>query len=239
MNEHLYFRQFLSGSDFALGDAVALSMRNFTYAIGDRRSGEAVLVDPAYRPQELLDALNQDGMSLVGVIATHSHPDHIGGTFIGNQRIAGVAELTELHDVPVHVQAEEVWWITERTDIKPSVLVAHESGDQVRVGEIDLTLIHTPGHTPGSQCVLVDGRLLSGDTLFVDGCGRVDFPGGDADEMYRTLTERLAPMADETLVFPGHKYSPEASLSLGAIRRRNRVFAPATREQWLTIFGSS
>ena len=128
MNANLYFRQLLSGRDYAVGDAVALSMRNFTYALGDRRSGEAVLVDPAYRPGELLDVLSADGMTLVGAVATHYHPDHIGGTFIGEQHISGIAELLELHDVPVHVQAEEVSWVLERTGVDSRALLTHEDG---------------------------------------------------------------------------------------------------------------
>ena len=167
MNENLYFRQLLSGRDFAVGDAVALSMRNFTYALGDRRSGEAVLVDPAYRPGELLDVLAADEMTLVGAVATHYHPDHIGGTFIGEQHVSGIVELIALQDVPVHVHADEVSWVLERTGVDPGALLTHQDGEILQVGEIEITLLHTPGHTPGSQCFAVDGRLVSGDTLFL------------------------------------------------------------------------
>jgi glyoxylase-like metal-dependent hydrolase (beta-lactamase superfamily II) len=238
MNENLYFRQLLSGRDFAVGDAVALSMRNFTYALGDRRSGEAILVDPAYRPAELLDVLSADEMTLVGAVATHYHPDHIGGTFIGEQHLSGIVELIELHDVPVHVQVDEVPWVLERTGVDASSLRTHQNGGVLSVGDIEITLLHTPGHTPGSQCLLVDGRLLSGDTLFIDGCGRTDFPGGDPEEMYWTLSERLAPVSDETILYPGHLYSKEASLSLGEVRARNPVFAATSLEQWLVMFGA-
>jgi glyoxylase-like metal-dependent hydrolase (beta-lactamase superfamily II) len=238
MNENFYFRQLLSGRDFAVGDAVALSMRNFTYAVGDRRTGEAVLVDPAYRPKELLDALGADGMTLVGAIATHYHPDHIGGTFIGEQHLSGIVELVEMCDVPVHVHADEVSWILERTGVNASALLAHHDGEVVNVGAIEVTLLHTPGHTPGSQCLLVEGCLLSGDTLFIDGCGRTDFPGGDAEELYWTLSERLAPVSDETVLYPGHLYSKEASLSMGDVRARNPVFTPSSLEQWLVMFGA-
>jgi glyoxylase-like metal-dependent hydrolase (beta-lactamase superfamily II) len=238
MSGNLYLRQLLSGRDYAVGDAVALSMRNFTYALGDRRSGEAILVDPAYRPGELLDVLSADGMTLVGAVATHYHPDHIGGTFIGDQHISGIAELLELQNVPVHVQAEEASWVLERTDVDASALLTHEDDEVLTVGSIEITLLHTPGHTPGSQCLLVEGCLLSGDTLFIDGCGRTDFPGGDPREMYWSLKERLARVSDETVLYPGHLYSKEASLAMGEVRARNPVFAATGLEQWLAMFGA-
>ena len=238
MNENLYFRQLLSGRDFAVGDAVALSMRNFTYALGDRRTGEAVLVDPAYRPGELMDVLKADDMNLVGAVATHYHPDHIGGTLIGEQHLSGIVELVELQDVPIHVNADEVPWILERTGIASSALLTHQNGGVLPVGSVEITLLHTPGHTPGSQCLLVEERLLSGDTLFVDGCGRTDFPGGDAEEMFWTLSERLAPVSDETVLYPGHLYSKEPFLTMGEVRARNPVFSATSLEQWLTMFGA-
>lgn len=238
MSAELYFRQLLSGRDFAVGDAVGLSMRNFSYAIGDRNAGVAILVDPAYRPKELVEMLAADGMSLVGAVATHYHPDHIGGTLIGQQHIAGVAELHELTGAPIHVQAEEVSWVTTRTGIDESALVAHGDGDHLLVGEIEITLLHTPGHTPGSQCLLVEGLLLSGDTLFIDGCGRTDFPGGDARELYVSMNERLASVSDSTVLYPGHLYSREASLSMGEVRERNPVLSVESLEQWLAMFSS-
>ena len=202
MNDALYFRQLLAGRDFAVGDAVALSMRNFAYVIGDRSTGEAVLVDPAYRPTELVEIIEADGMKLVGAIATHYHPDHIGGTLIGQQHIAGIVELRELTGVPVHVHDDEVSWILERTGIDESALIAHGDRDQLLVGGIEITILHTPGHTKGSQCLLVEGHLLSGDTLFIDGCGRTDFPGGDTRELFVSLNERLAKVSDDTRALP-------------------------------------
>jgi hydroxyacylglutathione hydrolase len=238
MSDDPYFRQLLAGRDFAVGDAVGLSMRNFTYAIGDRRSGEAVLVDPAYRPAELIELLQTDGMKLVGAVATHYHPDHIGGTLIGQQHIAGVLELREMAGVPIHAHADEISWIVKRTGIDESALVAHSDRDQLLVGDVEITFLHTPGHTPGSQCLLVEGRLLSGDTLFIDGCGRTDFPGGDSRALFVSLNERLATVSDDTILYPGHLYSAEGSLPMGDVRVRNPVLSVASLEQWLAMFGS-
>ena len=94
----------------------------------------------------------------------------------------------------------------------------------------------SPGHTPGSQCFLLDGRLISGDTLFLEGCGRTDLPGSDPEEMYRTLTQRLSLVSDDTVLYPGHFYSAEPSASMGAVRETNYVLAPTTSEQWLAAF---
>ena len=235
MSDRFYFRQLLAGRDFALGDPVATQMVNFVYALGDRTSGEAVLVDPAYRPRELVDLLEADGMKLSGVLATHYHADHVGGNLMGHE-VAGIAQLLEGIDVPVHVQRDELEWVARGTGVGADVLVSHDSGDRLMVGELDITLIHTPGHTPGSQCLLAEGRLISGDTLFLDGCGRTDLPGSDPEQMYRTLTERLTPIADETLLFPGHFYSVEASAPMSEVREHNAVLAPASAEQWLAMF---
>jgi hydroxyacylglutathione hydrolase len=234
----LYFRQLLSGRDYAVGDETATAMRNFTYVVGDRASGQAVLVDPAYRPSELLELAAADGVTIVGVIATHFHADHIGGNLMGSLFIPGVKELLELIDVPIHVQAAEVPRIVKSTGLDAGVLTPHDDGDVVSVGQVAITAIATPGHTPGSQCLFVEDRLLSGDTLFIDGCGRTDFPGGDPSEMFRTLHDRLAFISDETVLFPGHLYSAEPSLAMGEVRRRNYVFGPSSLEQWLAVFGS-
>jgi glyoxylase-like metal-dependent hydrolase (beta-lactamase superfamily II) len=103
-------------------------------------------------------------------------------------------------------------------------------------GDIPVTLMHTPGHTAGSQCFLVDGKLIAGDTLFLDGCGRTDLPTADPDEMYFSLTQRLAVVPDETVLYPGHLYSPEPFATMGETRQRNYVFRLPTLEQWRMMF---
>ena len=124
------------------------------------------------------------------------------------------------------------------TGVGADQLVTHASGDTVMVGEIPITLIHTPGHTPGSQCFLVDGRLVAGDTLFLDGCGRTDLPGGDPEQMYLSLTQRLAQVPDDAVLFPGHLYSEKPSATMAETRSRNVVFRPRRQEQWMMMFAA-
>jgi glyoxylase-like metal-dependent hydrolase (beta-lactamase superfamily II) len=236
MSDRLYFRQLLSGRDFAQTDPVARQMVNFVYLIGDREKGEAVVVDPAYDVRGILDVLDADDMTLTGALATHYHPDHVGGDMAG-YRISGVNELLRLRPVPVHVQDDESPWVQRVTGASDSELVAHAGSDTVMVGDIPIELIHTPGHTPGSQCFLVDGRLVAGDTLFLEGCGRTDLPGGDPRALYESLTQRLAKVPDDAILFPGHLYSQDPSASMGDTRRLNFVFRPKDERQWLAMFG--
>jgi glyoxylase-like metal-dependent hydrolase (beta-lactamase superfamily II) len=235
-DDRLYFRQLLSGRDFATTDPLARQMVNFVYLIGDRETGEAVVIDPAYGIKDLIGVLDEDGMTLVGALATHYHPDHVGGDMMGYS-IAGVAELLRIRPVPIHVQADEAEWVKRVTGADDSDLVTHSSGDVVDVGAIPIELIHTPGHTPGSQCFLVDNRLVAGDTLFLEGCGRTDLPGGDPRALYESLTQKLAKVPDDATLFPGHLYSAEPSASMGETRQWNFVFKPKTEEQWLAMFG--
>ncbi len=232
----LYFRQLLAGRDFAVDDEIARQMVNFVYLVGDRETGETLIVDPAYAVDELLGMAQADGMTCVGALATHYHPDHVGGAMAG-WGIEGIVRLLEVNPVPVHVQADEVPWVVRATGVGADDLAPHRSGDVVTVGGVPVTLVHTPGHTPGSQCFLVDGRLIAGDTLFLDGCGRTDLPGGDPEAMYESLTTRLAQVPDETVLYPGHLYSPEPSATMGHTRSNNYVFRLRSPEQWMTMFG--
>lgn len=233
-DSRLYFRQLLSGRDFATGDPLAVQMVNFTYLVGDRESGRALVVDPAYGVNEILDIAAADGMEVAGVLATHHHPDHIGGSMMGYS-IEGVTAVLERVAVPVHAHREEAALITRVTGLDPSDVVAHHGGDRVAVGAVEVELLHTPGHTPGSQCFLVDGMLIAGDTLFLQGCGRTDLPGSDPASMYESL-QRLAGLPDDTAIYPGHRYSVASSGTLAAVKETNMVFKPATREAWLAAF---
>jgi len=218
----LYFRQLLSGRDFAVGDPLAGQMVNFVYAIGDHRTGECVLVDPAYAVKELVDLVGADSMTVTGALATHYHPDHVGGSMMGHS-IEGIAELLDHVDCPIHVQHDEVEWVTKSTKVTADHLVSHDSGDVLSVGGIDISLVHTPGHTPGSQCFFVDDRLVAGDTLFLEGCGRTDLPGSDPVKMFESL-RRLAEVPDSTILFPGHRYSIASSATMDVVKETNFVF---------------
>ncbi|WP_419920086.1 MBL fold metallo-hydrolase [Candidatus Poriferisocius sp.] len=215
---------------------LARQMVNFVYLIGDRETGEAVVVDPAYDPAGIVAEVEADGMRLTGVLATHYHPDHVGGSMM-QFSITGVAELLELVSVPVHVQGDEAEFVRMTTGIGEGDIRRHRSGDLLPVGEIQIEMIHTPGHTPGSQCFLTSGKLVAGDTLFLEGCGRTDLPGSDPLAMYESLTQRLARVPDSTILYPGHLYSALPWASMGDTRRTNYVFTPRSPEQWLAMFG--
>ena len=234
--DRLYFRQLLSGRDFAANDMIAQQMRNFAYLIGDRDTGDCVVVDPAYAANDLLDILENDSMHLSGVLVSHHHPDHVGGSMMGFE-LKGLAELLERVSVPVHVNNNEADWVSRITGIPLSELTAHDHGDKVDVGAVEIELLHTPGHTPGSQCFLLDGKLVAGDTLFLEGCGRTDFPGGNVDDMFRSL-QALAGLPGDPTVFPGHWYSEEPSATLSEVRQTNYVYRASNLDQWRAVMGA-
>ncbi len=235
-NDRLYFRQLLSGRDFAQTDPFAQQMVNFVYLIGDRETKEAVIVDPAYDPAGILEILEADGMTCVGMLGTHYHADHVGGSMMGLQ-VSGAAELLGQTNVPLHIQSDEADFVKEVTGLGDADLALHDGSDSIDIGAIKIELLHTPGHTPGSQSFLVDNRLVAGDTLFLQGCGRTDLPGGNPAQLYDSLTKVLSKVPDDAVLFPGHQYSPEPSATMGATRAQNMVFAPTSAEQWMSMFG--
>ncbi|MDA0298254.1 MAG: MBL fold metallo-hydrolase [Actinobacteria bacterium] len=233
-SNQIYFKQLLSGRDFATDNQLAQQMVNFVYLIGDKSTRECVIVDPAYAVLELLSVAEKDEMQVVGALATHYHPDHVGGSMMG-ANIDGIATLLEKTDIPIHVQELEAQWIMRTTGVSANHLHQHQPGDTVKVGDIEICLVHTPGHTPGSQCFLVDNRLIAGDTLFLEGCGRTDLPGSNPDQMFDSL-QTLAALPDQTVVYPGHRYSDPSSRSLAEVRQTNYVFKPKTKADWLQWF---
>ena len=233
-SNQIYFKQLLSGRDFAADDQLAQQMVNFVYLIGDKSTRECMIIDPAYAVEELLSVAEQDGMKVVGALATHYHPDHVGGSMMG-ANIDGIATLLSKVDIPIHVQELEAQWVMRTTGVSANHLHQHQPGDIVKVGDVEICLVHTPGHTPGSQCFLVDNRLIAGDTLFLEGCGRTDLPGSNPDQMYDSL-QTLAALPDQTVVYPGHQYSDPSSRVLAEVRQTNYVFKPKTKTDWLQWF---
>jgi glyoxylase-like metal-dependent hydrolase (beta-lactamase superfamily II) len=225
----LYFQQ------IAVGE-----MANLAYLVGSLGTREALVVDPAWSVDALLDRAEADGMRVVGALVTHYHQDHVGGKIFGLD-IEGVARLLERQPVPIHVNALEAEGTRRVTGASDSDLVRHAAGDAIELGRVRLRLLHTPGHTPGSQCFLVEeagrpGRLVSGDTLFLGACGRVDLPGSDPAAMYDSLNRTLKALPDETLVYPGHLYS-EPSGTIGGEKRSNPYLRVTSLEQFLSFMG--
>ncbi len=225
-NPDLYIRQVLIGP-----------MANFVYFIGSKRTRECLIVDPAWDTDALLEIAEADGMTVKGALVTHYHPDHCGGSMMGFQVPGGIGELLGRVDGKVHVHKIEADGLKKVTGVSEVDLVRHESGDAVQLGDVKIELIHTPGHTPGSLCFLADKKLVAGDTLFVDGCGRVDLPGSSPEQMYETLTGTLAKLTDDIILLPGHDYGPTKESSLGEQRKTNRYLRMNSIEDWLRLRG--
>ncbi len=210
-------------------------MHNFTYVVGDRATREVVIVDPAWDIDGLLDRLAEREYILRGALVSHYHPDHIGGSF-ANHSIQGLAELMGKQPVKAYAHKEEASGVKKVAGLSDSDIVKVESGDTLKVGAVEVEFLHTPGHTPGSQCFRIRDTLVSGDTLFINGCGRVDLPGSNPEEMYHSL-QRLKSLPDETLLLPGHNYGHVPNATMGETKRQNTYLAVKDLETWRMFMG--
>lgn len=211
-------------------------MQNFTYLIGSKSTRQVAVVDPAWNVEGLLDHIEEQGLELTAALITHYHPDHCGGSMMG-QSIEGLAELIARKPVKAWVHREEAEGLRRVTGVSESDIHKVDSGDKLRIGEIEVEFLHTPGHTPGSQCFKVSNALVSGDTLFIQGCGRVDLPGSDPDAMFDSL-RKLSDLPDNTILLPGHDYGGGPNASLGDTRKQNPYLRIPTREMWREIMGT-
>jgi glyoxylase-like metal-dependent hydrolase (beta-lactamase superfamily II) len=232
----------MSESDLYFQQIAVGQMANLAYLVGSHSTREALIVDPAWSVDALLDRAEGDGMKVVGALVTHYHQDHVGGSIFGME-IEGVDRLLARQPMPLYVNDHEAEGTKQVTGASESDLKRMSGGDSLELGGIRVRLLHTPGHTPGSQCFLVEeegqpGRLVSGDTLFLGSCGRVDLPGSDPAAMYRSLNETLKRLPDDTLLYPGHLYSAEASDTLGNEKRNNPFLRVSGLEQFLAFMGA-
>jgi glyoxylase-like metal-dependent hydrolase (beta-lactamase superfamily II) len=194
-NKKLYFKQIPVGY-----------MGNFIYLIGDREQKECAMVDPAWDVDAVLKDAEKDGMKVVAGILTHTHFDHANG----------VEALVKKTGAKIYVHENEAKYLKEIR----GHLVETKEGSKLKIGGVEMTFLHTPGHTEGAQCILVEDGLVTGDTLFVGACGRCDLPGGDEKKMKQSL-KRLADLDGSLLVYPGHAYGEEDFSTIGNERRTN------------------
>jgi hydroxyacylglutathione hydrolase len=209
-------------------------MQNFVYLVGDESVKKCWVVDPAWEIETALAEARKDGYSVEGALITHSHFDHCNA----------LAPLLAAKPMPVYVQKREIEIarLESRTRVFGHLPKEHlkpvESGDKISLGATTLTFLHTPGHTPGSQCFLVGDAMISGDTLFIGACGRCDLPGGNPYELYESLNQKIAKLPDDTVLYPGHNYSAEgSSTDLGAEKKRNRYLQAHTLDDFLELVG--
>ncbi|HMU96290.1 MAG TPA: MBL fold metallo-hydrolase [Elusimicrobiota bacterium] len=209
-------------------------MENFCYLVGDPAVKKCWIVDPAWDVKTALDIAAADGYTVDGALISHSHFDHCNA----------VDSLLADRNIPLYVQPRELeylekgaprglFWDLPKDHVRPV-----KGGDVLSLGATNLTVLHTPGHTPGSQCFLVDGRLFSGDTLFLGTCGRCDLPGGNPHELFETLNGVLAKLPDDTVLFPGHNYSSRGTQStLREEKKENRFFSVRRLDDFLEKLG--
>ena len=209
-------------------------MQNFTYLVGSKSTREVAIVDPAWDIDSLLNIVDERGYTLTSALITHYHPDHCGGSF-GSKSVQGVAELLEKRSVKSYVHKLEAAGVKKVTGISDSDMVKVESGDKLTIGSVDVEFLHTPGHTPGSQCFKIKNTLVSGDTLFINGCGRVDLPGSNSEDMYHSV-QKLASLPDDTILLPGHNYADVPSASMADTKRVNVYMRVNSLEAWKMMF---
>jgi glyoxylase-like metal-dependent hydrolase (beta-lactamase superfamily II) len=193
-------------------------MANFTYIVADEETDEAAVIDPSWDLEKVFDALKKNGWTAKYVINTHSHFDHV----LGNEQVAKVTKAKIIQHKASQLDKD----------------VAVSDGDVIRVGSIEMKVVHTPGHSKDSMCLLLDGVVFTGDTLFVGNCGRTDLPGSDPKEMYNSLLNIVSRLDDKLIVYPGHNYGQAPTSTIGFEKKFNPVLQPRTQQEFLEFMGA-
>ena len=189
------------------------TLRNFAYLIGDEKTRLAAVVDPAGAFHKILRLAEDHGLKIIYIVITHSHSDHTSGS----QELASATGAK----VVMHKKA------------RATKHLAVEDGDVISIGELKVKVIHTPGHSPDGISLLVEDKLLTGDTLFVGECGRTDLPGGSSEELYESLFGKLVKLDDELEVYPGHDYGDKPHSRLGYEKKYNYTLKPRSKDEFV------
>jgi hydroxyacylglutathione hydrolase len=194
-------------------------MANFTYIMADENKGEAAIIDPSWNLEKIFDALKKNKWKARYIINTHSHFDHV----LGNGQVAKITGA----QIVQHKNSQLVKQISV------------SEGNIVQIGDIPIKILHTPGHSPDSICLIVDRHLVfTGDTLFVGNCGRVDLPGSNPKEMYTSLFEKVAKLDESLTVYPGHDYGSRPASTIGQEKRTNYVLRPRSMQEFLEFMAA-
>lgn len=194
------------------------NMQNFTYILEDEQTNEAVILDPSWDLDLVLDIVEKNGLKIKYIINTHHHFDHT----IGNDAMVKKTGAKILQH--------------KASTLKNDTTVSE--GDKIRFGNSELVVFHTPGHSKDSMCLVGDGKVFSGDTLFVGNCGRVDLPGGSAKELYHSLFDVVSKMDDNLILYPGHNYGNSSTSTIGKEKKTNFVLQPRTEKEFLEFMSS-
>ncbi len=182
-------------------------MQNFCYIIGDEGSKDAAVVDPGWETGKILEVAKRHDLNIKAIFLTHAHPDHANG----------VKAIADAANAIVYIHEKELNEIKKREINKIKTI---KDNDEISIGRIKVKVIHTPGHTPGSVCYLLNNKIITGDTLFVESIGRVDLPGGDARIMAESL-KKLKKLDDRIKVYPGHDYGSKPNSTIGYEKKHN------------------
>jgi len=194
-------------------------MQNFQYFIGDARTKEVAAVDPAWDVDFLCAEAKKQGFTITSVFLTHGHYDHVNG----------LEEILSRHDVPAYISRHESSLYKPRH----KNIVEVDDGRMVKVGDIAFECVFTPGHTPGCQCFKFENILITGDTFFIDGCGRCDLPGSDPKKMYHSLYNIILELPPSTLMCTGHNYGPAPFATLEEQKKTNPYLTCGSQEEFL------
>ncbi len=190
-------------------------MEVFCYLVYDEDSREGILIDPAGDESQLLELLEEQKIKLRYIVNTHGHADHTCGNLHLHQETGAPVVMHALDDRFFQEPQTREWTQLMGFIPAPPADIVIEDGDELSFGDLTMKFLHTPGHTPGACCILIDGNLFTGDTLFVGAVGRTDLPGASFNQLLESLQRKILPLPVETTIWPGHDYGdhPQSTLA--------------------------
>ena len=193
------------------------NMQNFTYVVEDEETDEAIVIDPSWDLEQIEQIIERNNLKIKYIVNTHHHFDHT----LGNE---GMMKLTNAKIIQ-----------HEKSELKHDISV--KDGDVIEFGNSKLAVLHTPGHSKDSMCLIGDGKIFSGDTLFVGNCGRIDLPGGSAKELYHSLFDVLYSLNNDLILYCGHNYGNSLTSTIGKEKLTNFVMQKRTEQEFLDMMG--